>query len=116
MRYGWILLATFLLAIGIALTLRGGWGKRSLVRYSRYPDERQFPEFWEKFYLVNPLGGIGVHRAYTPKEMEILRWAVQDESRQIRVEALAAFSRAYHDPQQRREAIQWGIKSLKDPH
>jgi HEAT repeat protein len=48
--------------------------------------------------------------------MEILRWAVQDKSWAIRVEALAALSRANHDPKQKQEAIQLAIKSLQDSH
>jgi hypothetical protein len=116
MRYKWLLAVTAVALLGGGVAFWKGLGKHSAMRYSRYPDERQFPEFWQKFYLVNPLESVGKKRAYTQKEMEILRWAVQDKSWAIRVEALAALSRANHDPKQKQEAIQLAIKSLQDSH
>lgn len=116
MQYRKLLLITTVALLGLGLTFWIGLGKRSLMRYSQYSDERQFPEFWQKFRLVNPLEDIGKRRAYTPKEMEILRWAVEDRSWAIRVEALAALSMANYDPQQRQEAIQLAVKRLQDPH
>ncbi|MEJ7614014.1 MAG: HEAT repeat domain-containing protein [Candidatus Fervidibacter sacchari] len=116
MRYKRLLVVTIAVLLGIGIALWKGLGKYSVVRYSRYPDERQFPEFWQKFHLVNPLESVGKRRAYNQKEMEILRWAIRDKSWAIRVEALAALSCANHDPKQREEAIQLAIESLKDSH
>lgn len=116
MKYRKLSLITVVALLGLGLTFWIGLGKRSLMRYHQYLDERQLPEFWQKFRLVNPLEGIGKRRAYTPKEMEILRWAVEDKSWAIRVEALAALSKANYDPRQRQEAIQLALKRLQDPH
>ncbi len=116
MRYSWLLLVTFVALLAAGIAFWKGVGKYSVMRYHRYPDERRFPEFWQKFYLVNPLEAVGKKRAYTAKEIEILRWAVRDKFWAIRVEALAALSRAKHDPEQKREAIQLAIERLKDPH
>ncbi len=116
MRYKWLLLVTIVTLLGVGIAFWKGLGRYSVTRYSRYPDERQFPEFWQKFHLVNPLESVGKVRAYTQKEMEILRWAVRDKSWAIRAAALAALSRANHDPKQREEAIRLAIESLKDSH
>jgi hypothetical protein len=107
MRYKRLLVVTIAVLLGIGIALWKGLGKYSVVRYSRYPDERQFPEFWQKFQLVNPLESVGKRRAYNQKEMEILRWAVRDKSWAIRVEALAALSALTMTLSKERKLFNW---------
>lgn len=116
MRYICLLLVTIFVLLGTWLALRREWGKRSVIEYHRYRDERRSPEFWQKFYLVLSLAEIGKKRAFTEKEMEILRQIVCDESPKLRVEALYALSWANYDPQQRQEAIQLAVERLNDPN
>jgi len=112
-----ILGLTGLIVLVVGLMIYLGWG-RYVVQRSRSALDAEtaqwYAEYLQKVNLVRPLQLLEGRRPFTPREMQILRDALKDNISLIRCRALTALAYT-RDPEQRKEAIQLAIKSLKDP-
>jgi len=96
------------------LTVKFGLGWKSFLPERKEGSLRRDPVFWAKFTQINSLPPIGRKRPYTEQEMNLLRRAIVDSNKYIRVVAISALEEAKHDPKQREEAVKLIVPLLKD--